>query len=1575
MESFVFNSFKEKLINGTAKLNDTWHHYPVNKKFTEAYEDKIQSFRTSGDFIMYDMANNPENAKSYWKHMDHYQGRDERFFNSWYDFYGTKIKTIDYTYMPMVDVDTPMHPEFVTEDKWDFFSDADKCKYLYELFFYEDDVKETPGVFFRESGFYDEAGKPIPRGFYYVKTKEELLWCSQKVNNSIYDNTINIVLGDNIGGFVSVDKNNEEENNYTKINFTIGSNPAQPFEGIFFGNGFGFKYVELICNNTANGIVGYLGNNGLISHVWVDNCKIICNKSLSLTHLTTDGTDIVAGFICGNNYGKIQNINITNTVSIAGFIPKMYSIKNKTDDTEDKANVSPDTNVFYPDYLCYNSLGNIIPYIGYFNEGVFATYSGYCNYNDRVHFYTYWNTALWDTGYDIKQPQRTKTPSPAEWYYWNGLYDNNLGGYLFSFTPPIHKKNILWYDASIVETVYNTVDPEANSIGIKDGKAYGLLYYTPKTSGDFYQSFIDVDKARYFNRSIKMNQQNRAAYYVSPCVGMNAGILKDVYISANMEFSGTFVGFAGGIAGKQSKGIINDCSVTVSASDYITTDKDNKPVIPRNELITYDYAPDSPNAVMNYQFKKKSILNIGGLFGSLVVGNSRSLALNAVSGSFDNRINIIGDNTGIIHNDYYFANRFGGIAAVVEYNSCNISDIWYWNSKIAEKFSDPSEYAPLLDINGIYANNDVNGESHENRSISITDCVFNYTEEIDTALLNGGYSVSRVIDLHKNSATQLYSNFYDFGVSSPMFAEVKPVYLSVPSIIASPFHNTEVDLENEDNYVTGLDGVKRHSSWDRLGLFMMDQMLAAPLSDPDYWSVNMELDLPGVSNGLGLFDVTQNKGWKYSGYAGGVIDLINAREGTNFTMDTAKIPGKIINWKNTVMYNNTHGDYVWSSITLPAAASIYGVRTEDKPSAGRYDTDFRKDFRPHLQGYLEEKNTQVIPDEENSYYYIYERNASLGNSVGNGREPMDYIAAQWSEAKYSAPDIDTSTAASADSTYAVGYTKSGYRDFKNFIYNGNKIDLLYPYFGSDLIIEPNEITNDETFERDTIDLTKLDFDYIEIVYENAPHYLERQLGGDRDGGNAARPGVYSVKFQIRKDAFSKAPFTTIPTNIGEIDENYIVTVKSDARFSTDDGDIGPNNYVNTRIWRRTYDNNEGTYGNGISELSAFYDNQDVDQRPFRKWRDSKAFGAGYGWYFYSDDDEGRSKDEFANAVILFDFSPYNRNRKDGISPPNFPFCLGYVCGQKTHRDGGASYDDDSHDWYDDNLDPAPLTNCVSIKYFKHNTETGDDDDVTENIKRVIENDRTTGTYNIVPKPFYALNKVGKFHNDLINCSINMTDEMRQNDVTFKYELLDIGHDKDAWYNTSVVAANKYFKKIVDEAMEEIPDEENYATYFKYTYTKHILSKAEENPISGGVWNCGFDYQNNKAGFWFRNEDAKYQNVEYNDNFRYSENLLTFGKTLNEQCILAKLESDKEYQKNGITLSSISADDFEGLYITDSNNEPVMYIDVGMGECTDGTSWTYKCYPSVPESEFEKYTENDGFLPPLSGLLLEVNTDV
>jgi hypothetical protein len=45
----------------------------------------------------------------------------------------------------------------------------------------------------------------IPRGFYYVKTAEELLWCANKVNGTNYDNKINIVLGDNIGKSLDVD--------------------------------------------------------------------------------------------------------------------------------------------------------------------------------------------------------------------------------------------------------------------------------------------------------------------------------------------------------------------------------------------------------------------------------------------------------------------------------------------------------------------------------------------------------------------------------------------------------------------------------------------------------------------------------------------------------------------------------------------------------------------------------------------------------------------------------------------------------------------------------------------------------------------------------------------------------------------------------------------------------------------------------------------------------------------------------------------------------------------------------------------------------------------------------------------------------------------------------------------------------------------------------------------------------------------------------------------------------------------------------------------------------------------------
>jgi hypothetical protein len=49
----------------------------------------------------------------------------------------------------------------------------------------------------------------------------------------------------------------------------------------------------------------------------------------------------------------------------------------------------------------------------------------------------------------------------------------------------------------------------------------------------------------------------------------------------------------------------------------------------------------------------------------------------------------------------------------------------------------------------------------------------------------------------------------------------------------------------------------------------------------------------------------------------------------------------------------------------------------------------------------------------------------------------------------------------------------------------------------------------------------------------------------------------------------------------------------------------------------------------------------------------------------------------------------------------------------------------------------------------------------------------------------------------------------------------------------------------------------------------------------------------------------------------------------------------------------------------------MYIDVGLGECTVGTSWTLSAYPSV-NFETESKERYNTLINQTSGLLLEID---
>lgn len=1450
MESFVFNSFKTRLMNGEVELSGSyWKHYPVNKKFVENYEDDIKSLSSTSAFIMYDLAKNQASD---------YYGKngttDASLFNDWYNYYGTKINMVEYVYKPMEDTDVAMKPEFVTKAGWDSFSDKDRCPYLKALFFPDD---PTGNDFYHTTGDIDEYGNPIPRGFYYVTTKEHLLWCAEKVNNTSYDNEINIVLGDNIG-----------YDDISIIKTPIGVNPAHPFNGIFFGNGFGFVNIELQCNNDVNGIIGYLGKDGIIDHVWVKDCHIVCNKSLSISHLATGSFDIAAGFICGKNDGIIRNVYVTNKIGFKNFVPRMYSVANKSDnDPESNALSNPGANIFYPDYMCYNSLGNIVPYIGYFNEGVFATYSGYSKADNK--YYTYWNTEYCNNGYMIKDPGGVDISSPSEWYYWSGLYykdteTEGVNGYLFSYTEPTNRKNILWYDANIVESTFRLVNPNgANSVGIGRDKDPGLI---PWITNSYCQNSKDIKYARYFNRSIKMNQQNRAAYYVAPVVGVNCNMLQNVYVDSDITFSGSFVGFAGGIAGKQASGIVYNCKVNVTAQDEILS---GAPV--RDNLTTLD----NPDNTKNYSFEKKSIKNIGGLFGSLVVGDGNSLWITSVNSFFNNKMNIVRNNNGEdIYQDYYFDNRFGGLAAIVEYNSCNISDIWFFNSKIAEKYEDKSAYGPGIDFNAF--ERDVNDQNGLLRSIKVTNSSIRYMETKD----------SRITSLKPYTIRELNNTNYQYGVSSPLFGEIKPIYLSVPSIISSPFHNTTKDSSD------------RVDGFEKLGLLTMDQQLAAPKSDYPYWSINLEVDLPGISNGLGLWQkdgINHFVGWKADGYAGGVIDCLNTTSAANFDLDVRSIAKTLVKWENSNIYSQDSTN-CFETVTIPSATII----SESKINLCLEAVD---SYNP-VTG---EKKYDESPVKNHT-----------ADSIGTRYGDVQGIDLPASLEKLDAP-----------------FTTEGY-NFRLFEtpslekFQANKKFMQYPYFGSDIVIEPTLLTEDNK-DRDTFDLTKLDFDYVEIIYSQAPYYGER--GG---GDNQAILGVYNVKIQIAKDAFSKAPFTKVETNIEEIDRNYKVYVKAidDKSYTEDDGDIKINEYCGTRIWRRS-DSYKGTKANGISYIPDYYDSDEASK--INDWLMSNAFGARYGWFFYSDDDDGKKDREYLSAVILFDYNVYDDTRfSDGIAPPNFPFCLAYLAGQKRT---GSSYDDGTMDWYgSSNRSAKALIFCDSVKFYKDDAEISISADEFNTIRA---------------KRFTELNTRGYFHNGLVKSNGGTVDG-----VTQYGNPLQISIDAKDWYGS--LSGNKYFESIASQA---IVDEGNeYSTYFKYTYTKKLDSINSISGIGNYGWYAKYDYMNGKAGFWVQNDKASFD--EFNDKFHYTQNYMTFGKTLNEQCILSYLNANKENRLNGCHVSGFSADDFEGIYVTDFYNNPVMYIDVGMGECSEGTSWSYECYSG-------SHTNNED---DVYGLLLEVNTD-
>lgn len=335
MSSVVFNSFKQRFLNGEVPHEDEWKFIPVNRMFTKQFgqdEFPIEQYRSLGDFL-------DHNAS----------GLRASYFEG--------IRRDIYWYKP-AETDEVNKPMFITSgslgekgkydatSNWEDFQQTDYIR----------DVSSNSAI----SGYLASGG------FYYIRTKDELRWFAARANTG--NNRIIGVLGDGIDGV---------------IRGQIGANEDYPFQGVLDGNGHTLGDIAIVCDNADNGLVGVLGCDGVVKNIKLKNTQnginMLCEKRIDLNHIKTDGRDINAGLLVGRNYGRIENIDGSelSTFKFSGFVPQVYSVTNKSDDYDDfYATVRPKydngENFYYLNSWCINSPGNICPYVGYFAEGLFA---------------------------------------------------------------------------------------------------------------------------------------------------------------------------------------------------------------------------------------------------------------------------------------------------------------------------------------------------------------------------------------------------------------------------------------------------------------------------------------------------------------------------------------------------------------------------------------------------------------------------------------------------------------------------------------------------------------------------------------------------------------------------------------------------------------------------------------------------------------------------------------------------------------------------------------------------------------------------------------------------------------------------------------------------------------------------------------------------------------------------------------------------------------------------------------------------------------------------------------------------
>lgn len=745
MSSFVFNDFKKRYLEGNVPSADTWTFIPVADSFKQTFEFddiRLDHYRTIMDFKNVADKRNPNSFDIVGNYINPHQFGKEEYIRI---DDATRIKgdtlvdgvPLTFTWTKVLDDDELNNkPMYVTKDNFNNFKN-----------YYSATVANNPYI-----------DQYLNSGFYFIRSKDELEWFAERVNQN--DKIIGVI-GDNFEGVISK---------------PIGYDEKHPFNGILDGNYFTFD-ITVKAQYTDNGVIGVLGSQGIarnfvLKHSDFNRISIDCEKPINLTHIKNDGRDINCGLLVGRNYGKIENIDAKNLGSfmIYGCVPSVYSVTNKSDsykwnETEKIVRKKFDTNnenFMYLNSFCINSPGNICPYVGYFNEGKFADDRlGLCVDTNQTAMdfsvtgqsfyamffangYASWKNSTAYKENNIDWSIRCGSPNSLDLYQLGTMKQYN-GSYVGVNTTRNIASNTYNYDldnnyeaaAIIRNPLYYGVD----NYGYFTVRAVGKLD-NPQTWVENFNSNLcqkvlgnsgyrdcSALEPEYEMTRVSMRPQPnaRAAYNVGTIIGANYGTAINIQVSAIVQNTSNFVGFIGGLAGKQANGYIDQVSVYMdnqlkydleskpengdvvyykqtpvfsepvkqyiqgALANYSDNDTGKKNLLSmyceawydetRPDAASLDYTVNTATTVTNdvISYKLRPIFVVGGMFG-------RYIPTYGVNEYYQNMVCVVNNST-VLYKDNYDStenfkrpeNAFGALIGKVDYATTNNS-IYFFNS-------------------------------------------------------------------------------------------------------------------------------------------------------------------------------------------------------------------------------------------------------------------------------------------------------------------------------------------------------------------------------------------------------------------------------------------------------------------------------------------------------------------------------------------------------------------------------------------------------------------------------------------------------------------------------------------------------------------------------------------------------------------------------------------------------------------------------------------------------------------------------------------------------------------------------